>query len=79
MMPSKIERLLKDFQQGKHSLAETLQSIQGIAHLDYAQLDIDRKNRTGQSECIFGEGKTSDQIIGLCSKLFEMQQWLIQI
>ena len=58
MMPSKIERLLQEFQQGQHSISEVLQSIEGISRLSYAQLDIDRQERTGQAECIFGENKT---------------------
>ena len=74
MMPSKIERLLQEFQQGKHSISEVLQSIEGISRLSYAQLDIDRQKRTGQAECIFGENKTADQIAGLCQKLIEVAQ-----
>lgn len=76
-MSIKIERLLEDFQNGKRSRTETAQLLEGIVQLPYAQLDVDRKSRTGQAECIFGINKTSEQIIGLCSALLKAKQAIL--
>jgi NCAIR mutase (PurE)-related protein len=42
-----------------------------IEDMGFAQLDIDRQDRTGFPEVIFGEGKTQEQIAAIFSKLME--------
>lgn len=48
------------------------EAYQLIDHpLDYATIDYQRKERTGNHEVIYGEGKTSKQIIGIVSNMLE--------
>ncbi len=42
--------------------------------LDYANIDYDRKRRTGAGEVIYGQGKTVEQIQGIISNMLEHQQ-----
>ena len=69
-----IESLLNDYHDGTISKEELQQKITGIQKLPFAQVDIDRKQRTGQAECIFGQGKTPTQIISICQTLFKHNQ-----
>ena len=64
-----IEKLLEEFQCGKISKEDILQHLHGISDISFAQVDIARKKRTGQAECIFGENKTAAQIIAIASVL----------
>ena len=41
----------------------------GVSLGDFAQLDVDRRRRTGVPEVVFGEGKTPDQIFALLAEL----------
>ena len=45
----------------------------GISPLSFAQVDVNRKQRTGQAECIFGEGKSAEQIILISQTLIKHQ------
>lgn len=44
------------------------------ADLGYAQLDLDRKQRTGVAEVVYGEGKSASQIAGICQALADAGQ-----
>lgn len=74
-----MEDILKLVRSGEISLDEAERKISElmpgssdrIADLGFAQLDIDREKRTGFPEVIFGEGKTSQQIASIVSKLIE--------
>jgi NCAIR mutase (PurE)-related protein len=44
---------------------------QRVADLGFAQLDLDREQRTGFPEVIFGEGKTAEQIAAIFRRLAE--------
>ena len=72
-----IEKTLDDqitaFQKGELSKEELINIVKGISPLSFAQLDLDRHRRTGQAECIFGKGKTAEQIIGLSRALMKHQ------
>ena len=46
----------------------------GFVDLGYAKTDTDRARRQGVAEVIYGEGKTADQIIGICAALLESGQ-----
>ena len=43
------------------------------AHLDFAQLDLDRLKRRGVGEVVFGEGKSPAEIAIIMSTLVEAQ------
>lgn len=77
MIEKSLEEQLTAFQEGTLSKDEFINIIKGISSLPFAQLDLDRKNRTGQAECIFGEGKTAAQIVGLSRILMKHQSPLL--
>ena len=73
-MSHSIEKLLEEFKQGTISHEEIIRELNGIAKLPFAQVDIARQKRTGQAECVFGDGKNADQIIAITSKLYQQKQ-----
>jgi len=54
--------------------AESLINNLSIINIGHTRIDIDRKNRTGASEVIFGAGKTPEQIIDISKKLIESNE-----
>lgn len=74
---TELEQLLELVKSGEVSVEEAnLQLTKRISEnqsrvedLGYAQLDIDREQRTGFPEVIFGEGKTTEQLISIFQKL----------
>ena len=73
-MQNTIESLLNDYHNGIIDREELQERLIGIQQLPFAQVDIDRKRRTGQAECIFGEGKTAEHIISICQTLLQQKQ-----
>lgn len=63
-----IKEILTKVQKGEITVDEALLSIkkQPFEDLDYAKIDLHRSIRQGVAEVIYGAGKTSDQIIGIC-------------
>ena len=74
MMANSIDTLLDEFQKGTISKNDIKRLILGIDNLHFAQVDIDRQQRTGQAECIFGQGKTSEQITAISAALYHQNQ-----
>jgi NCAIR mutase (PurE)-related protein len=56
------------------ALAEAARVSSGISELGYARLDTDRQNRCGFPEFVFGQGKTSDHLIGIVRELRKQEQ-----
>lgn len=73
-MHNTIESLLNDYHNGRIDREELQQRLIGIQQLPFAQVDIDRQRRTGQAECIFGQGKTPEHIISICQALTDQDQ-----
>ena len=73
-MHKTIESLLNDYHNGLIDREELQRQLTGIQKLPFAQVDIDRQRRTGQAECIFGQGKVPEHIISICQTLFSQQQ-----
>lgn len=61
-MSSILKETLAQIEQGKLSAEEAFTKLQPYESLGYATIDIQREERTGFPEVIFGEGKTADQI-----------------
>ena len=40
-----------------------------IASTDQANLDLDRRKRAGYPEVVFGEGKSTEALLGICEQL----------
>ncbi len=74
-----IDTLLQEFQAGtlnmtevKHHLAQLHAASQPLSiDLGFAQLDLERKKRTGFPEVIFGEGKSAEQIAIIMQRMIE--------
>lgn len=66
-MNNELRQLLEGVQSGTVSVEEAIMKIktQPFEDIDYAKIDLHRKNRQGAAEVIYGEGKTSEQIAGI--------------
>lgn len=64
-------QLLGDVAAGKRSVEDTAQKLKHLyfEDIDYAHIDHHRSLRKGFPEVIFGQQKTSDQIIGIMKKM----------
>lgn len=71
MDKQEIERILDEFGKGGFDRAEAVKRIRDLSYEDigYARVDHARAGRQGFPEVIFGQGKTTDQIVGIFEKL----------
>lgn len=73
----KIEQILELVKSGQCTIQEAKQHImesselktERIADLGFAQIDLDREQRIGFPEVVYGEGKTAEQIIAIMQTL----------
>ncbi len=72
-MNEDLYRILEDVRDKKISVseAETLIKTEPFADLDFAKIDLQRKNRQGTGEVIYGAGKTVGQIKIIIEKMRE--------
>ena len=70
------KQLLEDVAAGRLSAEEALVQFQiaDVSDIGYAKVDHARALRQGVSEVIYGEGKTADQIRGICDAMREAGQ-----
>ncbi len=71
MSGKRIENILKQFQEGTLPLSEAVSQLQTFQDLGFAKLDTNREERTGFPEVVFGEGKTTEQLIQIITSLKE--------
>ncbi|MBO1005945.1 nickel pincer cofactor biosynthesis protein LarB [Pseudogracilibacillus auburnensis] len=71
---NKLNQILKEVEKGNLTAELAARLLKPTEELGYASLDIQREERTGFPEVIFGEGKTADQILGIFLKLMEHHQ-----
>jgi NCAIR mutase (PurE)-related protein len=66
-----IEALLADVAAGRVSAQAALEKLRHLPFEDipFARIDHHRELRQGQSEVVFCEGKTDDQIVAICERL----------
>jgi len=76
MEQKKILKLLEDVKNGVASPEEALQQLkmQPFEDVGYAMIDHHRGLRHGINEVIFGEGKTTEQIIGIMTAMIKRGQ-----
>jgi NCAIR mutase (PurE)-related protein len=79
MSPNEIRKLLENVQAGitpvENAVSELSRaSDRAIAELDYATLDLQRKDRCGFPEVIFAEGKTPEWLEGTLRRLLSAGQ-----
>ena len=75
-MNHELNRILEDVKNGVLSVDEAAVKIKSEPYRDtgYARVDLHRKVRKGASEVIYGEGKTQQQIEGICRVMEENSQ-----
>ena len=71
MTAEQIEALLADVAAGRVSPQAALEKLRHLPFEDlpFARIDHHRELRQGQSEVVFCEGKTEDQIVAICERL----------
>jgi NCAIR mutase (PurE)-related protein len=74
-----LNKLLASVAGGKVSVEAAAQQIKKIPFEDinFAHIDHHRALRKGFPEVIFGEGKTSDQIVGIMEKMMPQEQTIL--
>jgi NCAIR mutase (PurE)-related protein len=78
---SDTKKILEQYKNDKITLEEALLELkkEPFADIGYAKVDLHRKVRQGTAEVIYGEGKTPEQIIGICHTMLENGQKTILI
>jgi pyridinium-3,5-biscarboxylic acid mononucleotide synthase len=64
-----LEKILEQVQKGTLSVAEAKEQLATFENLGFAKVDHHRKKRQGFPEVVYGEGKTSEQIISIIQAL----------
>ena len=75
MNPDRLENLLASVAAGETSVEKALTQLKhlSVEDIDYAHIDHHRSLRKGFPEVIYGEGKTTDQIIGIMDKIIQQE------
>ena len=70
---TEAEKILNDVASGSMSVNDALLKLKlrPFADIGYAKPDFHRQIRQGCSEVIYGAGKTTDQIIGICRAMMK--------
>ncbi len=70
-MKSDLKQLLEDVKENRISIDEAILRIkkEPFEDIDFAKVDAHRKHRQGANEVIYGEGKTSGQIVKIAETL----------
>lgn len=78
---SDTKKILEQYKNDTISLEEALLELKKapFADIGYAKVDLHRKVRQGAAEVIYGEGKTPEQIIGICDAMLKNGQKTILI
>lgn len=78
---SDTKKILEQFKNNEISLEEALLELkkEPFADIGYAKVDLHRKIRQGTAEVIYGEGKTPEQIMGICDAMLKNGQKTILI
>lgn len=78
---SDTKKILEQYKNDTIPLEEALLELKKapFADIGYAKVDLHRKVRQGAAEVIYGEGKTPEQIIGICDAMLKNGQKTILI
>lgn len=57
-----MDKFLKEFKAGKISIKEVKEKLMGFNDLNHSKIDLNREERTGFPEVVYGENKTSQEI-----------------
>ena len=75
------KKILEQYKNNEISLEEALLELkkEPFADIGYAKVDLHRKVRQGAAEVIYGQGKTPEQMIGICDAMLKNSQKTILI
>ncbi|MGN1190572.1 MAG: AIR carboxylase family protein, partial [Candidatus Ornithospirochaeta sp.] len=75
-MKTDTKRILEAVKSGELSIDDALLALkkEPFEDIGYAKIDLHRSLRQGMPEVIYGESKTSKQIIGIVEKMLENDQ-----
>ena len=78
---SDTKKILEQYKNSEITLEEALLELkkEPFADIGYAKVDLHRKIRQGTAEVIYGEGKTPEQISGICDTMLKNGQNTILI
>ena len=78
---SDTKKILEQFKNNEITLEDALLELkkEPFEDIGYAKVDLHRKVRQGAAEVIYGEGKTPEQIIGICDAMLKNGQKTILI
>lgn len=78
---SNTKTILEQYKNNELTLEKALMELkkEPFEDIGYAKVDHHRKIRQGAAEVIYGEGKTPEQIIGICSSMLKNGQNTILI
>lgn len=78
---SDTKKILEQYKNEEITLEDALLELkkQPFEDIGYAKVDLHRKVRQGAAEVIYGEGKTPEQIIGICDSMLKNGQRTILI
>ncbi len=65
-----LRALLVAVSQGERTVDDALDAVRGFADLGFARVDLDRAQRRGLPEVVYGAGKTAEQIASILRTLF---------
>jgi NCAIR mutase (PurE)-related protein len=73
MRPSEVKALLESVRQGEMDTDAALESLRKlpVQEMGFATLDTHRELRQAMPEAIYAEGKTTDQVIEIATRLLE--------
>lgn len=78
MNNAELQKLLEKVSNHKISTKEALDKIKPVdSDLPYANLDLERANRTGYPETIYGAGKTAEEIVGIFKELLKREKIIL--
>jgi len=67
-------KILEQVKRGSIDIEEAVHQLQGFEDLGHSRVDLNRAERNGTAEVIYGDGKTSEQIIEIMQSLIAHQQ-----
>lgn len=65
----KTRAILEQLQSGDINIDDAVNQLQGFEDLGHTRVDLNRAERNGAAEVIYGEGKTAEQIIEIIHSL----------
>ena len=73
-----LKTLLKDVSEHKVDINTAFDKLKVVdSNLPYANLDLNRRARTGYPETIYGAGKTADEIAGIFNELLKREETVL--